>query len=323
MTTPATQYPSSHPDTGRSRRFRLAGLGLLSVSALLLTACGGGGSEGGEEGDGGTTAAAGNTLESLREEGTITVGIAGEVPYSYLEAGEPAGATVAMHEKIFAEMGIENVEAELVEWNSLIPGLTAGRFDAVSAGMSILPDRCAQAAFSDPEIMYTTTLMVPEGNPKGLTDLDSVKEKIDSGERINLAVLAGGIEAGYAESLGLDVQSVPDAQTGMDTVSNGRADAFAMTAISLNVMAEENPDAGVETTDAFVQVIDGVEQIGAGGTVFRQEDTELLEAYNEALASVTESEESYLAVVGDYGFTAENLPPEDLTTEQLCAGDLG
>lgn len=303
----------------RSCRKRLTGVGLLSVTALLLTACGGGG--GGED-EGGTTAP-GNTLERLKEEGTITVGIAGEVPYSYLEGGEPAGATVAMHEKIFADMGIENVEAELVEWNSLIPGLTAGRFDAVSAGMSILPDRCAQAAFSDPEIMYTTTLMVAQGNPKNLTDLDSVKEKIDAGENINLAVLAGGIEAGYAESLGLKVQSVPDAQTGMDTVANGRADAFAMTAISLNTLAEENPDAGVETTEAFVQVIDGVEQIGAGATVFRREDTELVEAYNEALASVTESEESYLAVVGDYGFTAENLPPKDLTTEQLCSGDLG
>ncbi|MFC0249622.1 ectoine/hydroxyectoine ABC transporter substrate-binding protein EhuB [Citricoccus parietis] len=312
--------------TGTSRKRRLLqGAGLLAASALMLTACGrgDGGAEGGSEGGEGTTAAEGNTLERLQEEGTITVGIAGEVPYSYLEGGEPAGATVAMHEKIFADMGIENVEAELVEWNSLIPGLNAGRFDAVSAGMSILPDRCAQAAFSDPEIMYTTTLMVAEGNPLGLTDLDSVKEKMDAGERVNLAVLAGGIEAGYAESLGLDVQSVPDAQTGMDTVANGRADAFAMTAISLNTLAEENPDAGVETTDAFVQVIDGVEQIGAGGTVFRQDDTELLEAYNEALGSVTESEETYLEVVGDYGFTAENLPPEDLTTEQLCAGELG
>lgn len=316
---------TSPAGTSRKRRL-LQGAGLLAASALMLTACGGGdgGAEGGSEGGEGTTAAAeGNTLERLQEEGTITVGIAGEVPYSYLEDGEPAGATVAMHEKIFADMGIENVEAELVEWNSLIPGLNAGRFDAVSAGMSILPDRCAQAAFSDPEIMYTTTLMVAEGNPLGLTDLDSVKEKMDAGERVNLAVLAGGIEAGYAESLGLDVQSVPDAQTGMDTVANGRADAFAMTAISLNTLAEENPDAGVETTDAFVQVIDGVEQIGAGGTVFRQDDTELVEAYNEALASVTESEESYLEVVGDYGFTAENLPPEDLTTEQLCAGELG
>lgn len=314
---------TSPAGTSRQRRL-LQGAGLLAVSALMLTACGGGdgGAEGSEGGEG-TTAAEGNTLERLQEEGTITVGIAGEVPYSYLDGGEPAGATVAMHEKIFADMGIDNVEAELVEWNSLIPGLNAGRFDAVSAGMSILPDRCAQAAFSDPEIMYTTTLMVAEGNPMGLTDLDSVKEKMDAGENVNLAVLAGGIEAGYAESLGLEVQSVPDAQTGMDTVANGRADAFAMTAISLNTLAEENPDAGVETTDAFVQVIDGVEQIGAGGTVFRQDDAELLEAYNEALGSVTESEESYLEVVGDYGFTAENLPPEDLTTEQLCAGELG
>lgn len=314
---------TSPAGTSRQRRL-LQGAGLMAVSALMLTACGGGdgGAEGSEGGEG-TTAAEGNTLERLQEEGTITVGIAGEVPYSYLDGGEPAGATVAMHEKIFADMGIDNVEAELVEWNSLIPGLNAGRFDAVSAGMSILPDRCAQAAFSDPEIMYTTTLMVAEGNPMGLTDLDSVKEKMDAGENVNLAVLAGGIEAGYAESLGLEVQSVPDAQTGMDTVANGRADAFAMTAISLNTLAEENPDAGVETTDAFVQVIDGVEQIGAGGTVFRQDDAELLEAYNEALGSVTESEESYLEVVGDYGFTAENLPPEDLTTEQLCAGELG
>ncbi|GAA1128138.1 transporter substrate-binding domain-containing protein [Citricoccus alkalitolerans] len=311
---------TSPSGTSRKRRL-LQGAGLLAASTLMLTACGGG--DDGAEGGDGTTAAGGNTLERLQEEGTITVGIAGEVPYSYLDGGEPAGATVAMHEKIFADMGIENVEAELVEWNSLIPGLNAGRFDAVSAGMSILPDRCAQAAFSDPEIMYTTTLMVAEGNPLGLTDLDSVKEKMDAGENVNLAVLAGGIEAGYADSLDLDVQSVPDAQTGMDTVANGRADAFAMTAISLNTLAEENPDAGVETTDAFVQVIDGVEQIGAGGTVFRQDDTELLEAYNEALGSVTESEETYLEVVGDYGFTAENLPPEDLTTEQLCAGDLG
>ncbi|MFC7401747.1 ectoine/hydroxyectoine ABC transporter substrate-binding protein EhuB [Citricoccus sp. GCM10030269] len=323
MTTPSLQHPKT-PDaiTTRPSRRRLMGAGLLTASALLLTACGGGDSGSGSEG-GNTASGDQSTLERLEEEGTIKVGIAGEVPYSYLEDGEPAGATIAMHEKIFGDMGIDNVEAELVDWNSLIPGLNAGRFDAVSAGMSILPDRCAQAAFSDPEIMYTTALMVTEGNPKGLTDLDSVKEKMDAGEDVSLAVLAGGIEAGYAESLGLETQSVPDAQTGMDTVANGRADAFAMTAISLNAMADENPDAGVEVTDAFVQVIDGVEQIGAGATVFRKDDTELLEAYNEALGSVTESEESYLDVVGEYGFTAENLPPEDLTTEELCAGELG
>ncbi len=305
--------------TTKSRAALAAG----SVLALVLMAgCGDGQIEQGGEG-GGESPAAGNTLAEIQESGTVTVGIAGEAPYSFQEGGEPTGATIAMHEKIFSELGVENVEALLVDWDALIPGLNAGRFDVVSAGMSILPERCEQAAFSDPEIMYTTALMVQEGNPKNLTDLDSVVAAEEGGEDIKLAVLSGGIEAGYADKLGLDVQSVGNAQDGMDTVAAGRADAFAMTAISLNWLAEKNPDAGIEVTEPFVQVIDGVEQIGAGATVFRQGDTELLEAYNAELAKITESEETYVDVVGDFGFTAENLPPKDLTTEQLCSGDLG
>lgn len=293
----------------RAPKARIA-LAVGATLALALTACTTGGDTDNDE----------STLAQLQDSGTITVAIADERPYSWVDGDEAMGATIAMHEEIFSNMGIDNVEVIQVDWNSLIPGLNAGRFDAISAGMSILPDRCEQAAFSDPEIMYTTTLMVPEGNPQGLTDLDSVAEAGD----VNLAVLAGGIEAGYAEALGIEnVQTVPDAQTGMDTVANGRADAFAMTAISLNWMVENNPDAGVETTEAFEQVIDGVPQTGAGATVFRQADTELLEAYNDELATITGDEGAYLDLVGEYGFTAENLPPADLTTEQLCAGDLG
>lgn len=301
------------------RRRALAAGSILASLSLALTACGGSTTTESEGGGSAAAPAGDNKLEALQEAGTITVAIAGEAPYSYEEGGEPTGATIALAEQIFGEMGIDNVETVLVDWNSLIPGLNAGRFDAVSAGMSILPERCEQADFADPEIMYTTALMVQEGNPMELTDLDSVVDKGD----VKLAVLAGGIEAGYADSLGLDVQSVPDAQTGMDTVANGRADAFAMTAISLNFMADQNPDAGVEVTEAFEQTIDGTPQVGAGSTVFHQDDDELREAYNEGLAKITESEETYLDVVGEFGFTAENLAPEDLTTEQLCSGEVG
>ena len=277
--------------------------------AVSLAACAGGDADGDDQ----------STLERLQSDGAITVAIADERPYSWVGDDGPTGATIAMHKRIFAGMGIDEVKVVEVDWNSLIPGLKAGRFDAISAGMSILPERCNEAAFSDPEIMYTTTLMVPTGNPQGLTDLDSVAARDD----VKLAVLSGGIEAGYAKSLGITgTVSVDNAQSGMDLVANGRADAFAMTAISLNWMVENNPNAGVETTDAFVQEIDGVPQVGAGSTVFRKGDTALLEAYNEQLAEITADESLYLDLVGEFGFTAENLPPADLTTEQLCAGDL-
>lgn len=296
---------------------RNASLAAGAVLALgLMTACGGGEPAGTENGDGET--AAGNTLERIQDEGKIVLAIADERPYSWVENGEPQGATIAMHKEIFANLGVDDVEVVEVDWNALIPGLNAERYDAVSAGMSILPDRCAEAAFSDPEIMYTTTLMVPEGNPKNLSDLDSV---VAAGDDVQLAVLAGGIEDGYADSLGItNVTKVDNAQDGMDVVANGRADAFAMTAISLNWMVENTPNAGVETTGAFQAVIDGEPDVGAGSTVFRKSDTDLLDAYNEELAKITGDVDKYMELVGEYGFTEENLPPADLTTEQLCAG---
>lgn len=297
--------------TTTKRRFGRVGIAAAGIFALGLTACASGT---GEE------QAAGSTLEQLQESGTITLAIADERPYSWLEGGKPAGATIAMHEEIFANLGIENIEVVEVDWNSLIPGLNAGRFDAVSAGMSILPDRCAQASFSDPEIMYTTALLVPEGNPQGIHTLDDVAA---SNGDVNLAVLSGGIEEGYAASLGItNITQANNAQGGMELVQNKRADAFAMTAISLNWMVDNASNPGVETTQAFVQEIDGVAQVGAGSTVFRDADTDLLDAYNTELAKITADESKYLGLVGEYGFTAENLPPADLTTEQLCSASL-
>ena len=254
-------------------------------------------------------------LQSLRDAGTITVGVAGEAPYSFEENGELTGATIALHREIFGNLGIDTVEGVNADFGALIPGLQANRFDVVSAGMSILPQRCEQAAFGDPEFNYTTALMVPTGNPAGLTDMQSVA---DSGLR--LATMTGAIESDYAEALGIPSQQVAAPQDGMDAVTSGRADVVALTAISLNWMKTNNPDAPVDVTESFVAEIDGEPQVGAGATVFRTDDQELLTAYNEELAKITSDTDAYLDIVGEFGFTAEELPDPNLTTAMLCEG---
>ena len=303
------------------RTLTRVGIAAAAALALSVSACAGdtGDTNGAGPGDEPTSGAQ-TTLERIQDTGTVTLAIADERPYSWVDAsGEATGATIAMHREIFAGLGVDNIEVVEVDWNALIPGLKAGRFDVISAGMSILPERCAEAAFSDPEIMYTTTLVVAAGNPEGLSDLDSIAAKEGA---VTLAVQGGAIEAGYAEDLGIsNTVQVDNAQAGIETVQSGRADAFALTAVSMNWMTAELDD--VETTGAFVQVVDGVEQIGAGGTVFRLEDTDLVEAYNAELAKITGDESTYLNLVEEFGFTAENLPPSTLTTAQLCAGDLG
>ncbi len=141
----------------------------------------------------------------------MTVGFAGEAPYSFMQDGDLTGATVALHREIFKNLGIDNVEGVATDFGALIPGLQAGRFDVVSAGMSILPQRCEQALFSEPEFNYTTALMVPEGNPQNLSDIQSIK---DSGA--SLATMTGAIESDYAEESGIDATQVASAQDGMD-----------------------------------------------------------------------------------------------------------
>ncbi|WP_265522609.1 transporter substrate-binding domain-containing protein [Oerskovia flava] len=298
---------SSITSTPRGRALLAAGavLALTTVAACTSTE--------GETGGGGDGASA---LEQLQESGTVTVGFAGEAPYSYEDSGELTGATVALHREIFGELGIETVEGVNTDFGSLIPGLTADRFDAISAGMSILPDRCSQAAFSEPEFMYTTAFLVPEGNPDGLTDMQSAEAA-----GVTLATMSGAIEGSYASDLGIENLEVGTPQDGLDAVVAGRADAFALTGISLNTLAE-GTDAPIEVTESFVAEIDGVPQIGAGGTVFRTNDTELLEAYNEKLAEIVADEDRYLEIVGEFGFTAAERPVDGLTTEGLCEGNL-
>lgn len=300
-----------------NRRTFFRGTGLVLSAAALggsLAACsqtstGGGG---GDSSDGG----GGDLLSKLQEAGKITVGFAGEAPYSFDDNGDLTGATVAMHREIFGELGIDTVEGKVTDWNSLIPGLNAGQFDAVSAGMSILPERCAEAAFSEPEFQYTTALMVPKGNPEKLENMQSF---VDSG--LKVATMSGAIESTYAKDLGLESIEVGGPQDGVDAVTSGNADAFALTAISLNWLAD-NSNTDLEVTPSFVAEIDGVKQVGAGGTVFRKEDTSVLDAYNEKLAEIISDPERYLSIVGEFGFSEEELPPEDMTAEILCSGDL-
>ncbi|MFE5342948.1 transporter substrate-binding domain-containing protein [Isoptericola sp. NPDC056578] len=297
---------SSTRTTKRRRAFLAAG-SVLTMTALA--ACS-------SVDDGGSGGGAGTTVETLKDAGTVNVAFNGEKPYSYKEGDELTGATIALDTEVFGELGVAEVEGTQTEWNSLIPGLNAGRYDTVSAGMSILPERCEQAAFAEPTIMYTTAFLVPEGNPEKLTDWQSVE---DSG--LTIAVTSGAIEDGYAQQTGVKTITVGDSTDGLNAVVSGRADAFALTGISIRALADST-DEPVEATDAFVATIDGVSQVGAGAEVFRKGDTELLEAYNEKLTPILEDKDKWLEIMEPFGFTEAEYPPPGLTADMLCEGDL-
>jgi polar amino acid transport system substrate-binding protein len=116
---------------------------------------------------------------------------------------------------------------------------------------------------------------------------------------------------------------VPDQQAGLLQLEQGRIDAIALTSITLNWILEQDPSLDFEVTEPFTPTdAQGNEIYGCGGAVFRQDDDDLVQAFNEELANMIENDE-LTPLIEQFGFGPETLPPPDLTTEQLCSGNTG
>ncbi|WP_277068459.1 transporter substrate-binding domain-containing protein [Saccharomonospora viridis] len=258
----------------------------------------------------------GNTLQRIRDAGTVKVGIAGEIPYGFTQGGEVTGESPEVAKAVFKALGVENVEATQVEFDQLIPALQASQYDMVAAGMAIIPKRCEQAQFSTVDYVTNTAFLVPQGNPQDVTSFEDIKEK-----GLGLAVLSGTIEQQVAQALNVgEIQTYGGQSEMLQALQAGRAYAGALTDISLRALLDQNPGVKFEVTEGFVPVVDGKEQIQAGGFVFRKGETELVNAFNEELTKLHDSGQ-WLEIVEPFGFTEDNLPPKDVTTEQLCSGE--
>jgi polar amino acid transport system substrate-binding protein len=217
---------------------------------------------------------------------------------------------------VLQAMGIGDVQAEQVDFGSLIPALNANRYDMVCAGMNITPERCGQAAFSIPDYSALTAFLVPAGNPQQVATFEDVASK-----GLPLAVLSAAVEQGYAETSGVPAGNISvydDQNALLQAVTSGRAYAAALTDISLKWLAGKNPGAGVEVTEGFTPTENGQEVVSAGGFVFRQADNDLREAFNTELQKAHD-DGRWLAAASPFGFSEDNLPADGLTTEQLCA----
>jgi polar amino acid transport system substrate-binding protein len=255
------------------------------------------------------------TLERLKAQGFIRVGFANEAPFGFATPdGKLTGEAPEVARAVLAKMGIAQVDGVLTEFGSLIPGLKAGRFDIIAAGMFINPKRCAEIAFSEPSYGIGQAMLVKKGNPKSIKDYSTFVENKD----LKLAVMAGAVEVGYAKDAGLAQEQMvvlPDQSSLVAAVQSGRSDGAVLTALSIAEMAKKGE--GVESTTPFGEVA-GKSVKGHGGFGFRKEDTDLYEAFNKELKTFLGSPE-HLALVTPLGFGKDYLPNK--TMEQLCKGE--
>ena len=260
-------------------------------------------------------AAAETTLERVQKQGFIRVGFANEAPYAFATPdGKLNGESPAVFRHVMKQLGVNEVDGVLTEWGALIPGLKAGRFDAIVASMYITPKRCEQILFANPTYGIGEAFVVKKGNPDGIKTYDDAAKK-----DLKIAFVAGTAEIEHARLAGMKRSqevTVPNFAAAVATVKAGRASAAAFTSLTAKDLASK--DEAIERAEPFTFTHDGKKYKGEGSFGFRMADTSLRDAVNAELAKFLGTPE-HLKMVGEFGFDASNQPEK--TAAQHCAGE--
>ncbi|HBQ45525.1 MAG TPA: ectoine/hydroxyectoine ABC transporter substrate-binding protein EhuB [Ruminococcaceae bacterium] len=283
----------------------------LLSAVLLLTLLAGCAKAGSASASGSET-----TLEKARRLGYVTVGFAQEKPYAYqTEDGKLTGEAVDVARTILKELGIDEMRGELTEFGSLIPGLNAKRYDMVTAGMFITPDRAKEVSFANPEFTIGEAIAVQKGNPLNLHSYKDIAENPTA----KIAVPAGAIEYDYLVSANVPkarIVIVPNITAALSALQSDRAHALTATGPSVQSAIDTSGSADIERVSDFQQpVVDGKSVRGYGATAFRKADKDFVSAFNKGLEELKKSGK-LLEILKKFGFTETELPGS-VTTEKL------
>ena len=153
---------------------------MLAVAAFLaLVGCSNGQDKGAES----TNSDANNTAETAEKKADATegnvlrIGTEGAyAPFNYTNAdGTLGGFDIEIANAICADM---QVTCEIVaqDWDGIIPGLKAGKYDAIVAAMSVTPERAQQVAFTDPYFSNALVFLAKKDStfdPAKVTDINA------------------------------------------------------------------------------------------------------------------------------------------------------
>lgn len=210
---------------------KIASLFTLAAASLTLAAC----STSEKPAD---KKASGDLLTSIQDKGVITVGTEGTYsPYTYHdESGKLVGYDVEVAEAVGEKLGVK-VEFVETEWDSIISGLDAGRFDIIVNQVTITDERKEKYDFSTPYTYIYGVLLTSKDNKdiKGFDDIKGLKS-------------ANSLTSNWheiAESHGAEIVGVDGFQQSVELIASGRADVTVNDNVAYYDYLKQQPDANL------------------------------------------------------------------------------
>ena len=238
----------------------------------------------------GTGDSADDLLAQIKERGNIVVAMEGTwAPWTYHDDNNDlVGYDVEVAQNIAEKLGVE-VEFVEGEWDGLLAGLDAGRYDIMVNGVGVTDERAEKYNFSTP-YAYNKTAVIVRGDYDEISSMEDLKGK-------KTANTITSTYASQAEAYGATVTGVDDLNQTIELLLSNRIDATLNAEVVFNDYKKEHPEADVK----IATYSDQVEEIAI--PIRKGDDTvTLLEAVNDALdemakdGTLTELSEKYFGM---------------------------
>lgn len=252
---------------------------LFMAAAVLgsvgLTGCSSQGS--GQSSQENSSTGSGDLLAQIQERGEIVIAMEGTwAPWTYHdESGTLVGFDVEVGQQIAEALGVETTFVE-GEWDGLLAGLDAGRYDIMINGVDITEERSDAYDFSDP-YAYNRTAVIVSGDNTDIASMEDLEGK-------RTANTISSTYAEVAEGYGAEVTGVDDLNQTFELLLSGRIDATLNAEVTYYDYMEAHPDANIKIACLDPEATEVAILFRKG-----EETASLREAVNQALADMRES----------------------------------
>jgi len=224
------------------------------------------------------TAKAEDTLAKVKAAGELKVGTETQfAPFDFIDAGEHVGLNVDVFNEIGKELGVKIVWEDL-PWESVLPGLDAGKFDIVAGPATITKARMEHYRFTVPIADATCAILKAAGDKSIQKPEDIAGKAIGAGKASSQM---DQLKAYAATLQNVDIREYVDNSTAYADLAAGRIAGVANSLPNIAYVAQQRPD-----TFAVVEPPFG--QKSYFGYVGRKDDDHksLMDAIDQALVKM-------------------------------------
>ncbi|WP_226570718.1 cystine ABC transporter substrate-binding protein [Mangrovibacter yixingensis] len=220
------------------------------------------------------TFAAENLLNTIKERGTLRVGLEGTYPpFSFQDAdGKLAGFEVDFAKALAQHLGVK-ADLKPTKWDGMLASLDAKRIDVVINQVTISPEREKKYDFSTPYTISGIQALVKKANAGEIKTAADLK-----GKRVGVG-LGTNYEQWLRENVpGVDIRTYDDDPTKYQDLRVGRIDAILVDRLAALDLVKKTHDTLAVTGQPFSRQ--------EAGVALRKGNDDLLKAINSAIADM-------------------------------------